>query len=253
MEAPEVRYAQSGAVNIAYQVVGAGPVDLLYIPGWISHLDLYWEEPSVARFLRRLGAGFLLILFDRRGSGLSDRVPDDELLTLEARMDDARAVLDAAGCSPPPIQSGPALSFSTAPWAKAGLKTDDYPWGSTLEEQEAWRVVTRERWGSEAFSREWLQRLAPSEAGDPRHVAWHARLMHASATPTASDRFATMSAQMDVRALLPLLHVPTLVLERKDTVLPKGPVDVQGLEEAEYVAARIPDAKLSKRELAWRS
>jgi pimeloyl-ACP methyl ester carboxylesterase len=97
VDAPEVRYARSGAVNIAYQVVGDGPVDLLYVPGWISHLDLYWEEPTVARFLRRLGAGFRLILFDRRGTGLSDRVPDDELPTLEVRMEDARAVLDAAG------------------------------------------------------------------------------------------------------------------------------------------------------------
>jgi hypothetical protein len=97
VEAPEVRYARSGAVNIAYQVIGDGPVDLLYIPGWISHLDLYWEEPTVSRFLRRLAAGFRLMLFDRRGTGLSDRVPDDELPTLEGRMDDARAVLDAEG------------------------------------------------------------------------------------------------------------------------------------------------------------
>jgi pimeloyl-ACP methyl ester carboxylesterase len=88
VDSPEVRYARSGAVNIAYQVIGAGPVDLLYIPGWISHLDLFWEEPAVSRFLRRLGAGFRLILFDRRGTGLSERVPDDELPSLEGRMDD---------------------------------------------------------------------------------------------------------------------------------------------------------------------
>ncbi len=261
MDVPEVRYAQSGAVNIAFQIVGAGPVDLLYIPGWISHLDLYWEEPGIARFLRRLGAGFRLILFDRRGTGLSDRVPDDALPTLEGLMDDARAVLDAAGSEQAAVFAqgyGTPLAtvFAAAypertralilysPIAKAGLKTDDYPWGSTAAEAEAWRTETRERWGSEEHARAWLRRLAPSEADDPRQVAWHARLMRASATPSASERFSEMNAMMDVRALLPLLQVPTLVLAREDVVLPKGPVDVQGLEEAKWVAAQVPNAKL---------
>jgi class 3 adenylate cyclase len=261
VEAPEVRYARSGAVNIAYQVVGDGPVDLLYIPGWISHLDLYWEEPTVARFLRRLGAGFRLILFDRRGTGLSDRVPDDELPTLEVRMEDARAVLDAAGSEQAavfaqgygtPLATVFAASYPErtralilySPVAKTGLKTDDYPWGSTPEEIEASREQSLERWGSEEFAREWLRRLAPSEGDDPRQVAWHARLMRASATPTASERFSQMNALMDVREVLPLLHIPTLVLEREDIIAPKGPVDVPGIEEARYVADRIQDAKL---------
>jgi pimeloyl-ACP methyl ester carboxylesterase len=258
---PEVRYARNGAVNIAYQVVGAGPVDLLCIPGWISHLDLYWEEPTIARFLRRLGAGFRLIIFDRRGTGLSDRVPDDALPTLEGRMDDARAVLDAAGSEQAAIFAqgfGTPLAMVFAatypertralilysPTAKAGLKTDDYPWGSTPEEEQAWLAETRERWGSEEFAREWLRRLAPSEADDPRQVAWHARLMRASATPSASERFSEMNASMDVRALLPLIHVPTLVLEREDVVVPKGAVDVQAIDETRYIAAQIPNAKL---------
>jgi class 3 adenylate cyclase/alpha-beta hydrolase superfamily lysophospholipase len=261
VEAPEVRYAQTGGVNVAYQVVGDGPVDLLYIPGWISHLDLYWEEPTIARFLRRLGAGFRLILFDRRGTGLSDRVPDEELPTLELRMDDARAVLDAAGSDEAAIFAqgyGTPLAAVFAatypertralvlysPVAKTGLKTDDYPWGSTPEEVEALRTRTLARWGTEEFAREWLRRLAPSEGDDPRQVAWHARLMRASATPSASERFAQMNALMDVRPLLPLLHVPTLVVERKDAIVPKGPVDVPGLEEAEWVAGQIPEARL---------
>jgi len=261
VEAPEVRYAQTGGVNIAYQVVGDGPVDLLYIPGWISHLDLYWEEPTIARFLRRLGAGFRLILFDRRGTGLSDRVPDEELPTLEVRMDDARAVLDAAGSAEAAIfAQGYGTPLATvfaatypertralvlySPVAKTGLKTDDYPWGSTPEEVEALRTRTLARRGTEAFAREWLRRLAPSEGDDPRQVAWHARLMRASSTPSASERFAQMNALMDVRPLLPLLHVPTLVVERKDTIVPKGPVDVPGLEEAEWVAGQIPEARL---------
>lgn len=256
-----MRYARSGAVNIAYQVVGDGPVDLLYIPGWISHLDLYWEEPAVARFLHRLAAGFRLIVFDRRGTGLSDRVPDDELPTLEGRMDDARAVLDAAGSEQAvvfaqgygcplaiifaatyPERTRALVLYSAI--AKAGEKTEDYPWGSTPEEAEAWREVSAERWGTEEFAREWLGRLAPSAAGDPRQIAWYARVMRASATPTASQRFSEMNALMDVRALLPILHVPTLVLERKDVVAPKGGVDVSALEEGQYVAERIPGAKL---------
>jgi pimeloyl-ACP methyl ester carboxylesterase len=103
VQAPEVRYARSGSVDVAYQVLGEGPLDLLYIPGWISHLDLYWEEASVARILQRLAGGFRLILFDRRGTGLSDRVSSDDLPPLEARMDDARAVLDAVESVKPVI------------------------------------------------------------------------------------------------------------------------------------------------------
>jgi pimeloyl-ACP methyl ester carboxylesterase/class 3 adenylate cyclase len=261
VEGPEVRYARSGAVNVAYQVVGDGPIDLLYIPGWISHLDLYWEEPAVARFLRRLAAGFRLILFDRGGTGLSDRVPDDELPTLESRMDDARAVLDAAGSEQAVVFAqgyGTPLGVVFAATypdrtralvlynaiAKAGLKTEDYPWGSTPEEQEAWDARSGENWGSEEFAREWLRRLAPSAAGDPRQLAWYARVMRASSTPTASQRFSEMNALMDVRALLALVHVPTLVLVRRDVVAPKGGIDVRSVEEAEYVAERIPGAKL---------
>ena len=261
MEAPEVRYAQTSGVNIAYQVVGDGPVDLLYIPGWISHLDLYWEEPTIARFLRRLGAGFRLILYDRRGTGLSDRVPDDELPSLEGRVDEVRAVLDGAESEQAAVFAqgyGTPLGILFAatypertralvlytPVAKAGERTDDYPWGPTRAEQEAAGAETRAHWGSEEHARHWLRRLAPSEGDDPRQIAWYARLMRASATPSASQRFGEMNAQMDVRALLPHVRVPTLVLSRKDAIVPKGPVDVRGHEEAEWVAARIPNANL---------
>jgi len=94
---PETRYAKSGDLNVAYQVVGEGPLDLVYVPGWVSNVELMWEEPELARFLRRLSSFARLILFDKRGTGLSDRVPNDELPTLEQRMDDVRAVMDAVG------------------------------------------------------------------------------------------------------------------------------------------------------------
>jgi class 3 adenylate cyclase/pimeloyl-ACP methyl ester carboxylesterase len=260
LPSPEVRYAGSGTVSIAYQVVGDGPVDLLYIPGWISHLDLYWEEPSVARFLHRLASGVRLILFDRRGTGLSERV-DDELPTLETTVDDVRAVLDEAGSEQAAVFAQGygcphAIVFAaTCPdraralilynaTAKAGRKTDDYPWGSTDEEASSFRERTGAVWGTEEFSREWLRRLAPSAGDDERQVAWHTRVMRASATPAAAQHFADMNALMDVRSVLPLLHVPTLVLQREDVVAPKGSVDVHSLEESRYVAERIPGAKL---------
>ena len=259
VDVPEVRYARSGAVNIAYQVLGDGPVDLLYVPGWISHLDLYWEDPGVARFLRRLAAVFRLVVFDRRGTGLSDRVSSEELPTLEQRMDDARAVLDAVASEEAVVfaqgyGSPLAVLFAATypervralvlydPVAKTGLKTDDYPWGSTPEDQARWRSTSSERWGSEEFAREWLARLAPTAAEDHRQVAWAARVMRAAGTPAASERFAQMSADMDVRDVLPLLHVPALVLVREDVRAPKGGIDVNAREEAEYVASRIPGA-----------
>src|SRR5215470_2002665 len=94
---PETRFTRSGNVHIAYQVVGDGPLDLVYVPGWVSHVELAWEEPTLARFLERLASFSRLILFDKRGTGLSDRVPNDKLPALEERMDDLRAVMDAVG------------------------------------------------------------------------------------------------------------------------------------------------------------
>src|SRR6185312_15956326 len=94
---PDTLYARSGDLNIAYQVVGQGPLDLVYVPGWVSNVELMWEEPAMARFLGRLASFSRLILFDKRGTGLSDRVSNDKLPTLEERMDDVRAVLEAVG------------------------------------------------------------------------------------------------------------------------------------------------------------
>jgi pimeloyl-ACP methyl ester carboxylesterase len=111
---PETRYAKSGDVHIAYQVVGDGPIDLVFVPGWITHLELAWEDPLEAAFLRRLASFLRLILFDKRGTGLSDRVPVNELPILEERMDDVRAVMDAAG-SLSPFVTRRALTDSSSP------------------------------------------------------------------------------------------------------------------------------------------
>ena len=257
---PETRYATSGDVQIAYQVFGEGP-DLVWVPGWVSQLDLYWEEPALARFLRRLASFARVVVFDRRGIGLSDRVSVETLPTLEVRMDDIRAVLDHLGVSRATILgqgygSPIAILFAAtypertaslivyAPSAKGGLKEDDFPWGSTPEEQQAWWERLGELWGTEELAAEWLERLAPSAAGDARVVEWTARVLRAAGSPAASRALSQMDAAMDVRAILPSVRVSTLVLVRGDAMAPKGAVDFRAVDEAAWIADRIPDASL---------
>jgi pimeloyl-ACP methyl ester carboxylesterase/class 3 adenylate cyclase len=229
------------------------------VPGWVSQLDLYWEEPAVVRFLRRLASFARVIVFDRRGLGLSDRVPADSVPTPEQRIDDVRAVLDDLGVGRAAVfgqgyGTPIALLFAAtypqrtsslvlySPCAKAGLRTDDYPWGSTVEQQQAWRDHSTRLWGTKEFAAEWLARLAPSAAGDERTIEWTARVLRAAASPSSMRTYGEMSAAVDVRAVLPSVHVPTLVLVRAEAKLPKGGVDVDGVEEAQWIAARIPNA-----------
>lgn len=258
--APQTHYATSGDVQIAYQAFGAGP-DLVWVPGWLSQLDLYWEEPALARFLRRLGSFARVVVFDRRGLGLSDRVAVAGLPTLEARMDDIRAVLDDLGVRRATILgqgygSPIALLFAAtypertaslviyAPVAKGGLRTDDYPWGSTTEEHEAWIDTSTRLWGTREFAADWLRRLAPSAADDDRTVEWTARVIRAAGSPAASRALSHMNAAMDVRAILPQVHVPTLALVRAPAMAPKGGADVDSAEEARWIAERMPNASL---------
>ena len=150
---PETRYARSGDLNIAYQVVGEGPLDLVYVPGWVSNVELMWEEPAMEHFLSRLASFSRLILFDKRGTGLSDRVSKDNLSTLEERMDDVRAVLEAVGSERAALfghsEGGNmcVLFAATYPERTAALITlgcfakrrdpdDDYPWAPTAENRE---------------------------------------------------------------------------------------------------------------------
>ena len=160
---PEVRYARSGDVNIAYQVVGDGPIDLVFVMGWVSHLEYFWAEPRFARFLSRLASFSRLILFDKRGTGLSDRVPVNELPTLEQRMDDVRAVLDAVNSEHSVLcghsEGGPlsCLYAATYPekvtalvmigtYAKR-IRDDQYPWAPTQAEREHFFEEIRTRLG----------------------------------------------------------------------------------------------------------
>jgi class 3 adenylate cyclase len=243
---PETRYAKSGDVNIAYQVVGDGPLDLVYVPGWISNIELMWEEPAHARLLRRLASFSRLILFDKRGTGMSDAVPVERLPTLEQRMDDVRAVMDAAGSERAALfgsSEGGLMSVlfaATYPNRTRALVTlaiyakrlwsQDYPWAPAAEARAAEIESIERNWGGEMD----ISDLAPSadEAFKRRAVAYLRR----SASPGAAAALLRMNTQIDVREALPTISVPTLVLQRV------GDRDVN-VEEGRWIAGQIPSAK----------
>jgi class 3 adenylate cyclase len=254
---PETRYARSGDVSIAYQVLGDGPLDLVFVPGWISHLDHYWEEPRVARFFRRLGSFARLIRFDKRGTGLSDRAV--AIPTLEERMDDVRAVMDAAGSARAAvlgISEGGAMSllfaatyperttalvlygsFARSAWAP------DYPHGRTGEELRARLARIRESWGTGANA----AMMSPSLAGDEAHHEWAAANERTSASPGAVEALQRMNFEIDARHVLPTIRVPTLVLHRTGD-------RVVRVEHGRYLAEHISSAKyveLAGDDHAW--
>jgi pimeloyl-ACP methyl ester carboxylesterase len=243
---PETLYAKSGDLNIAYQVVGDGPFDLVYVPGWVSNIDLAWEKPKPARFLERLASFSRLILFDKRGTGMSDRVSNDRLPTLEQRMDDVRAVLDAVGSKNAALlghSEGSSMSVlfaATYPersralvlvgaFAKR-LRTDDYPWAPTLEERLATIEEVERNWGA-GFD---LTDYAPGE--DPALLEWYSTCLRRSASPGAAAALLRMNSQIDTRHILPTIRVPTLVLART------GDRDVT-VDEGRWIASQIPEAR----------
>jgi class 3 adenylate cyclase len=243
-ERPATAHALSGGVRLAYQVTGAGPLDLVLVPGFVSHLEVDWEEPGYARFLGRLGKLGRLIRTDKRGTGLSDRsagVPD-----LETRVDDLRAVMDALG-SERALVVGLSEGVSTAlllaashpervralalvgGYAKRLGPDDDYPWAPTPEQRDAYveRVV-----GDGGY--EWdLDLMAPS-AG-PGLRAWWAKRCRAGASREAARELMVMNSEIDVRDVLSAIHVPTLVVHRGSGYVSE--------EEGRYVAARIAGAR----------
>jgi pimeloyl-ACP methyl ester carboxylesterase len=245
---PQTDYAKSGDVHVAYQVLGDGPVDLVFVPGFVSHVEHFWEDPSLARFLRRLASFSRLVFFDKRGTGLSDRVSENAVPTLEERMDDVRAVMDAVGFeraaifAPSDAGSMAILFAATYPERTialvlygtfaAGVKEPGYPWGGTRAEWEAAAERWQEKWGRVVFA---LDRFAPSKVGDGRYREWFARLERLSASPGAAATLARMNGEIDVRHVLPSVLVPTLVLHRSGELV--VPVD-----EGRYIAERIPGA-----------
>jgi pimeloyl-ACP methyl ester carboxylesterase len=225
MEA-ETRYADSDGVSIAYQVHGEGPLDLVFVPGFVSQVELLWEEPEVARFLRRLTSFARLLIFDKRGQGLSDRPGRPP--TLEESMDDLGAVIEAAGFERPALfgisEGGPmsTLYAATYPGRVSGLilfgtfarmvETDGFPHGISDEALDKWGSVVRRDWGKPVALDVW----APSRLGDREFERWWARLLRQGTSPAGAIALMDLYREMDVRAILPAIDVPTLVLHRED-------------------------------------
>ena len=245
MAVTTTRYACNGEVNLAYQVHGDGPVDLLLVSAFISHVEHVWENPGYARFLARLMGFARLIIWDRRGSGLSDDGP----LGVEHEIDDVTAVLDAAGSRRAALVAynagGPlaALYAARCPERVAALvlygcllravRDDDLPWVEDEAERERRVGAIIERWGEGTN----LEVLAPSAADDIQLRAWLARLERLAASPGQARRLVAAAGQIDVRPDLPTITAPTLVLHRTDEAF----VDVRHARE---YAQRIPGAQL---------
>ena len=246
----EVAFARSGDVSIAYRVVGDGPVDLVYVQGAYTHLDVYWELPAYRRYCERLGEFSRLVLFDKRGMGMSDRVPG--ATPLDVRMDDIRAVMDAIGSESAVVmgesEGGPlAMLFAAAhpertralilQGAEVRERTDaEWPWGeSTSEEFEADAPTIPERWGQGRA----ILAMAPSIADDPGLGAlrgWLSKVQRNAATPSGWEAFARMAFEIDVREMVPSIHVPALIVHAAGD-------RVCHVENGRWLARNLPGAR----------
>jgi class 3 adenylate cyclase len=246
MGTPETSFAKAGDLSIAYQVVGRGDVDVILVPQWLSNIEQYWEHPAAAYFLRRIASFSRLIMFDKRGTGLSDPVPTPQ--TLEERMDDVLAVMDAVGSERAvlfgPSEGGPMAALFAATYpdrcislvlygaCARWLQSDDYPEGRPREVAEAYGKIWIDGWGSGAS----LNVLAPSLVKEERFRRWWGRFERYSVRPgMVAPIFETIN-EIDVRAVLPAIRVPTLILHRRGDRL----VDVGN---GRYLAAHIPGAR----------
>ncbi|WP_223428196.1 adenylate/guanylate cyclase domain-containing protein [Tateyamaria pelophila] len=251
MNPVETKYAKSGDTHIAYQVVGEGDLDVVYVPGWVSHVELCWKEPTLNRFLSRIASFARLIIFDKRGTGLSDRVSNDQLPTLEERADDLLAVMDAANSSRAALigfsEGGNLAAFFAAshPERTSGLvmfgafgkriRSPDYPWAPTPEErQKDYEFVERE-WGNLMD----LEHYAPSKANDEAFMRRTCAYLRRSASPGAAVTLLKMNTEIDLTNVLPAVHVPTLVLHRT------GDRDAN-VEEGRWIADRISGAQFKE-------
>src|SRR5215207_1403486 len=251
MERPKTRYARSGELSIAYQVVGDGPRDLVYVPGAISHLDFAWDHPGYVRFMRRVAAIARVIVFDRRGMGLSD--PVSTAPAVEERVGDIRAVMDAAGSESAVMfgaSEGSALACyfaATEPERVAAailygalarvMPVPDYPW-TVLDEDRLseWKGAVAEAWGEGLI----LTPLAPSKLTDEREREWWGRYERACVSPAMELKIIEANLLIDIRDVLHLVQAPTLLLHRRGDVIP--------IEGARYMAERIPGAKMIEME-----
>jgi class 3 adenylate cyclase len=253
-QAPETRYARAAdGIHVGYQVVGSGPVDIVFVPWDYSNIEAAWDFPPFVSFIRGLASIGRVLAFDRRGSGTSDRSWTGEAATIEAQMDDIRAVMDAASSERAfifGIESGASLCFmfaATHPHRTSGVivqapmvcgtPASDYPATWTSEIYEAFFERTEQAWGTFAFAREMLELLSPSLVDDDTLVREWARQLRFSASP--GDAIARDRAVMetDVRHILPSVQAPTLVLHRTGDRMTR-------VEEGRYVAEHTPGARI---------
>jgi class 3 adenylate cyclase len=238
---PEIRYAKSDDIYIAYQVLGRGPLDMVFVPGFISHLEHYWEAPPIVRFAQRLASFTRLILLDKRGTGLSDRVAG--VATLEQRMDDVRAVMDTVGSERAVVfgisEGGPmsALFAATYPNRTSALiMYGAFPkfnyWVPTPEALDQLLTMIGQAWGTGVT----LPLFAPNLTEDEPFKHWWARFERLGASPGAVSALMRMNSEININPVLSAIHVPTLILHRTEDTL----VDV---EASRFMAERIPGAK----------
>lgn len=246
MEQPEIHYTQSGDVSIAYAVNGDGPIDIVFVHGFISNLEVEWEDPGHVEFFTQLASAGRVIRFDRRGAGLSDRLRD--VPTLETRMDDLRAVMDAAAAPRGVLvatfeaASMAMLFAATYPERVAGLvlfyplargiSAPEYPFAPTEEDYRREFENIRDFWGQTEQAATFLREAAPSVGDDPEIVAWVRRMFRQGASPGAALALRRMVMSVDVRDVLPSIRVPTLITH---TSSKPG--------ESEWIAERIPGAR----------
>jgi class 3 adenylate cyclase len=255
MKIPDTRYAEtSDGVYVAYQVLGKGPIDLVFAFGWLNNVDSARSIPEIASFYRHLAAFSRLIIFDRRGTGLSDRVTEGDAATFEAGMDDIRAVMDAAG-SERALQVGfqdggmlcalfaasfpeRALGLVIIGSSPVGIWAPDAPWGWTEEEYEPYLDALVRGWGTSGWTARHMGWMAPSfRSSDRAAVERFARHFRACASPGAALAIERMLMHSDVRAVLPTIQVPTLVIHNVDDA-------VEEIEAARYTTGEIPGAEL---------
>jgi class 3 adenylate cyclase/DNA-binding winged helix-turn-helix (wHTH) protein len=241
-DAPPVRYAMSGDIHIAYRVYGTGPRDIVMIPGTLAHLEVFWAIPSYQQLLKRLTTFARVIIFDKRGQGLSDRVVAEQ--TLEERIDDVRAVMDAADSRSATIygwsEGGPMSILFAATYPERAMalilygtfaSVKDKPWAAPRDEWEAALADIEKHWGEAAL----LRVSAPSATNDPAMVEWGSRLERASASPGSIVALLRANYEMDVRHILPSVKVPTLVMHRTgDALVP--------VTSGRYLAEHVPGA-----------
>lgn len=246
---PETRYAKSGDVHIAYQVMGEGSLDLVFVFGFVSHVEACWQSADRAKFFRRLASFSRLILFDKRGTGLSDRT--SQIFTLEQRMDDVRAVMDAVGSERAALfgvsEGGPMsiLFAATYPERTSALVmcgayakrawAEDYPFGWRDAEFAAFFANVESHWGTPRGLD--LNIWAPSIARNERAGEAMAAYLRAAASPGAVRAVMQMNREIDVRSVLPAVRVPTLIIHRT------GELNIR-VQHARYMAEKIPGARL---------